>query len=56
LINSLKNADFDKKDRSKIIGQTKVIDDISAEAIQVVAKKYLSGGHILAILYPENQD
>ncbi|MCF6348734.1 MAG: insulinase family protein [Flavobacteriaceae bacterium] len=55
-INSLKNADFDKKDRSKIIGLTKAIDDISAEDIQAIAKKYLSSGHISAILYPENQE
>ncbi len=55
-IRSLKNADYNKKDRSKIIGLTKEIDDINAKDIQDVAKKYLSGGHILAILYPENQE
>ena len=55
-INSLKNADYNKKDKSKIIGLTKEIDDISAIAIQNIAKKYLSNGHILAILYPENQE
>jgi len=52
----LKNADYNKKDKSKIIGFTKEIDDINAKNILTVAKKHLSGGHILAILYPENQE
>ncbi|NNC70051.1 MAG: insulinase family protein, partial [Flavobacteriaceae bacterium] len=54
-INALKDADYNKTDKSKIVGLTKNIDAISAEDIQKVAKKYLSGGHILAVLYPEEK-
>ena len=55
-LNSLKNADYNKTDRSKIIGLTKEIDAISVKDIQNVAKKYLSNGYIFAVLYPENQE
>lgn len=55
-LNSLKNADYNKLDRSKIVGFTKSIDDITAEKIQQVAKKYLTKGYILAVLYPEDQE
>ena len=55
-LNSLKNADYNKTDKSKIIGFSKEIDEISVINIQEIAKKYLSNGHILAVLYPENQE
>lgn len=55
-LNALRNADFNQKDRAKIIGRTKEIDAITAKDIQAVAKKYLSGGYIFAVLYPENQE
>jgi len=55
-LNSLKNADYNKTDKSKIIGLTKEIDEISVLNLQEIAKKYLSNGHILAVLYPENQE
>tara|TARA_R110002073_G_scaffold4213_4_gene28051 strand:+ start:7815 stop:10607 length:2793 start_codon:yes stop_codon:yes gene_type:complete len=55
-ITSLKDADFNKTDKLKIIGATKDIDAINAKDIQAVAKKYLSQGHILAILYPEDKE
>jgi len=51
----LSDADFDKKDRSKIVGQTKEIDAINAEDIQAVAKKYLTKGYVLGVLYPEDK-
>jgi zinc protease len=54
-LNSLKNADYNKTDRSKIIGLTKEIDAINATDLQKIAKKYLSDGYIFAVLYPENQ-
>ena len=40
----------------KIVGATKDIDAITAEDIQEVAKKYLSKGHILMVLYPEDKE
>ncbi len=55
-INSLKNADYNKKDRYKIVGLSNEILAINAKDIQNVAKKYLSNGYVLAILYPENQE
>ena len=55
-LSSLKNADYNKTDRSKIIGLTNEIDTINAKDLQEIAKKYLSSGYILAVLYPENQE
>lgn len=55
-LNSLKNADYNKTDKSKIIGLTKEIDAISIKDLQKVAQKYLSNGYIFAVLYPENQE
>ncbi len=54
-LSSLKNADYNKSDRAKIVGLTKDIDAITAADIQKVAKKYLAGGHMLAVLYPEDK-
>lgn len=54
-INALKDADYNKSDKNKIVGLTKDIDAINAADIQKVAKKYLSGGYILAVLYPEDK-
>ncbi len=54
-INSLKNADFNKTDKYKISELTKAINSINIKDIQKIAKKYLSDGYILAILYPEDQ-
>ena len=54
-LTSLKNADYNKSDRAKIVGLTKDIDAITGADIQKVAKKYLSGGHMLAVLYPEDK-
>lgn len=54
-LRTLSDADFDKKDRSKIIGQTKEIDAINAEDIQAVAKKYLTKGYVFGVLYPEDK-
>ncbi len=54
-LRALSDADFDKKDRSKIVGQTKEIDAINAEDIQAVAKKYLTKGYVLGVLYPEDK-
>jgi len=54
-LRALSNADFDKKDRSKIIGQTKDIDAINAVDIQAVAKKYLTSGYVLGVLYPKDK-
>lgn len=55
-LSSLKNADYNKTDRSKIIGLTNEIDNINAKDLQEIAKKYLSSGYIYAVLYPENQE
>ena len=55
-IRALKNADYNKADRSKIMGKTKEIDNITVKNIQAVANKYLTEGYILAILYPENHE
>lgn len=55
-INSLKNTDYNKTDKYKIIELTKEINNINADNIQNIAKKYLSDGYILAVLYPENQE
>jgi len=55
-LNSLKNADYNKTDKSKIIELTKEIGEISVNNLQEIAKKYLSNGYILAVLYPENQE
>ena len=54
-INALKDADFNGSDKMKIVGATKDIDAISKEGIQEIAKKYLSKGHIMAVLYPEDK-
>ncbi len=54
-INGLKNADYNKTDKLKIVRATKDIDGINAKDIQAVAKKYLSKGHILMVLYPEDK-
>ncbi len=55
-ISALRNNDFYNTDKLRIVRFTKEIDAISAESIQAVAKKYLTNGHILAILYPENYE
>jgi zinc protease len=54
-INALKDADYDKEDRSKIMEQAKKITSLNAKDIKKVARKYLRKGYVLAILYPENQ-
>jgi len=55
-INGLKNADYNQTDKLNLVGATKDIDAISGRDIQAVAKKYLSNGHILAVLYPEDKE
>ena len=55
-INGLKSADYNQVDKLKIVGATKDIDAITGEDIKAVAKKYLSKGHILAVLYPEDKE
>jgi zinc protease len=55
-ISGLKNADFNQTNKLKIVGATKDIDAINGEDIQAIAKKYLSKGHILAVLYPEDKE
>jgi len=55
-INSLKKADYYKADKYKILELTKEINTFNVSDIQNIAKKYLSDGYILAILYPENQE
>jgi zinc protease len=55
-INSIKNADYNKKDRYKIVGLSGEIESINVKSIQEVANKYLSDGYVLGILYPENQE
>ena len=55
-IRALKDADYSKSDKSKVLGKTKEIGNITVESIQAVANKYLTKGYILAILYPENQE
>lgn len=55
-LNALKNADYNKLDKSNINHFTMAIDEITVENIQAVANKYLTEGHITAILYPENQE
>ena len=54
-INGLKSADYNKTDKLKIVRATKDIDAINGKDIQAVAKKYLSKGHILMVLYPEDK-
>ncbi|MCK4562692.1 MAG: insulinase family protein, partial [Flavobacteriaceae bacterium] len=54
-INSLKNADYNKMDKYRVLGLTKEINSINVKNIQNVAKKYLSNGYVLGVLYPENQ-
>jgi len=54
-INALKDADYDREDKAKILGQAKKIASLSSKNIKKVARKYLRKGYVLAILYPENQ-
>ncbi len=54
-INGLKNADYNKTDKLKIIRATRDIDGINAKDIQAVAKKYLSKGYISMVLMPEDK-
>ncbi len=55
-INRLKNADYNQIDKLKIVDATKDINAITGQDIQAVAQKYLSKGHILAVLYPEDKE
>ncbi|MEN8125463.1 MAG: insulinase family protein [Bacteroidota bacterium] len=55
-INSLKNADYYKIDKYKILEKSREINTITAVDIQKIAKKYLSDGYISGILYPEDQE
>lgn len=55
-INGLKSADYLQTDKLKIVGATKDIDAITGEDIKAVAKKYLSKGYVLAVLYPEDKE
>lgn len=52
----MKSADYLQTDKLKIVGATKDIDAITGEDIQAIAKKYLSKGHILVVLYPEDKE
>lgn len=52
----MKKADYYKADKYKILELTKEINTFNVGDIQNIAKKYLSNGYILAILYPENQE
>ena len=55
-IKSLKKVDYYQSDKYKILELTKEINTISSGDIQKIAKKYLSEGYLLAILYPEDQE
>lgn len=52
-LSALKNADYNKTDKSKITKFTKDIDAINATDLQKVAKKYLTSGYIYMALFPE---
>lgn len=54
-IDALKEADYTKSSKTKIMEQSKEIASLNVKAIKKVARKYLRKGYILAVLYPESQ-
>lgn len=51
----IKNADYYKTDFNSIMNYEENINALTAKDIQNVAMRYLTGGHIKAILLPEDQ-
>lgn len=54
-ISHLKNADYNKENPDDLLDYNKMVNDLTAQDIQNIAKKYLNGGHIEAILKPADK-
>ena len=52
-LNHLKNSDYQGNDASKILAFEDTVNNLTADAIQKVAKKYLTNGYILGVHNPE---
>ena len=52
-LNTLKNADYQDMDATKIFEFEKTVNSMTVESLQKVAKKYLTGGYIVGIQMPE---
>ncbi|MBR9914623.1 MAG: insulinase family protein [Algicola sp.] len=53
-LRTLKNADYEKKDATKILEFEDSVNELSTDYLQEVAKKYLSGDYIIGIHNPES--
>ena len=53
-LNHLRNTAYYNDDFSSPDDKLKAIDDLSAEDLQSIAKKYLSGDYLVTVLMPEN--
>ncbi|TXD85083.1 insulinase family protein [Subsaximicrobium wynnwilliamsii] len=53
-LNSLKNADYLKKDANKLMDYNKNVEGLTTEYLHEVAKKYLSGDYLVGIHNPES--
>ena len=52
-LNHLKNSDYQGNDASKILAFEDAVNNLTADAIQKVAQKYLTKGYILGVHNPE---
>ncbi|OUS00146.1 peptidase M16 [Flavobacteriales bacterium 33_180_T64] len=53
-LRTLKNADYQKNDATKLLEFEKHVDELNIEFLQKVAKKYLGGDYIIGIHNPES--
>jgi len=53
-LNTLKNADYQKNDATKVFEFEKNVEGLTIEYLQEVAKKYLGGDYIIGIHNPES--
>ncbi|MBQ4822702.1 insulinase family protein [Aquimarina sp. MMG016] len=54
-LDNLKNTDYNQQSMENSKSYTTMVNNISKEEIQEVAKKYLDKGHILGVLMPEKK-
>ena len=53
-LSAIRSADYNKSDINNVLDYEKNINALTREDLQNVAKKYLSKGHLRAVLLPEN--
>ena len=54
-LSTLKNADYQDMDATKMFGFEKLVNSMTTKELQDVAKKYLTSGYIVGIQMPEKQ-